>query len=68
MLTSSELTIFLLTIGSMLILARILAKSWQRYYIPVIVAEVLAGIILGPTFLGHFFPEIYLFSSPIKEI
>ncbi|XVE69496.1 hypothetical protein DITRI_Ditri09bG0156500 [Diplodiscus trichospermus] len=30
----------------------------RRYYLPRLVSEILAGLILGPTILGRFFPKI----------
>ena len=63
-LTSYELTVFLFAIGSMLILARILSKIGRRFNIPTLVAELFAGVILGPTLLGLFFPETHLFFFP----
>jgi Kef-type K+ transport system membrane component KefB len=63
-LTSFELTIFLATIGMMLILARILSRIGRRFHVPTLVAELLAGIILGPTILGSIFPSLHLFFFP----
>ena len=63
-LTANELTILLLAIGFMLLLARILSKIGQKIHIPTLVTEVLAGIILGPTLLGMFFPSMHGFLFP----
>jgi Kef-type K+ transport system membrane component KefB len=58
-MSSHETTIFLIVLGGMLILARILSRWGERFNLPTLTAEVLAGIILGPTILGYAFPELY---------
>jgi len=58
-LTSSELTLFLFTVGIMLALARGLSKIGQQFNTPTLVTELIAGIMLGPTLLGIFFPETH---------
>jgi Kef-type K+ transport system membrane component KefB len=63
-LTSSELTIFLFTIGSMLILARLLSKVGYWINTPTLIIELLIGIALGPTLFGHFFPETHSLFFP----
>ncbi len=39
---------------------------FQRYRQPRVIGEILGGIILGPTLLGYFFPEVYsyIFHAP----
>jgi len=63
-LTSSELTIFLFAVGLMLALARFLARIGRRFNVPTLVTELVAGIVLGPTLLGFFFPETHIFFFP----
>jgi len=50
----------------MLILARLLSKVGAVFSIPTLVAELLAGIMLGPTILGMLYPQAYSFFFPIE--
>src|SRR5271155_5264333 len=63
-LTTHEITIFLVVVGLMLILARFLFKIGRYFRLPTLVAELLAGIILGPTVLGYIFPEMHQILFP----
>lgn len=64
-MNSSDIIIFLLSISLMLFLARGLGEVIRKFRQPIIIGEILAGIILGPTLFGRAFPEIhtYLFTS-----
>ena len=39
------------------------------YYAPLVVVQIIAGILLGPGVLGKFFPEYYtfVFSAPVVQ-
>jgi Kef-type K+ transport system membrane component KefB len=54
-----------LQLAAMLLLARIFAEIAQRFRQPAVVGELLAGIMLGPTIMGTFAPDIFdfLFAS-----
>lgn len=60
-----EVINLLLQLASILILARIFAELARKFKQPAVVGEIFAGVILGPTILGNFFPGAheYLFSS-----
>ena len=60
-LSLHEITVFLSLIGLLLILANFSSKLAERIKIPALVANVLIGIIAGPTFLGHLFPQVHHF-------
>lgn len=64
-LSHSEVINLLLQLATMLIMARIFAEIAQKFRQPAVVGELLAGILLGPTILGTFTPELfdYLFQS-----
>lgn len=47
----------LVCLGVMLVLGRILGEFFRRLKMPLVVGELVAGIILGPTLLGKFVPE-----------
>ena len=38
--------------------ARLFATVFRRLRQPIVVGEIAAGIFLGPSFFGHFFPEL----------
>ncbi|MDR1699409.1 MAG: cation:proton antiporter, partial [Prevotellaceae bacterium] len=59
-----EFAILLLQIISILIVARLFSFVFAKIGQPSVIGEILAGIALGPSILGHFFPDIsaFLFS------
>lgn len=64
-LSHTEVINLLLQLAAMLIMARVFAELARKLNQPAVVGELLAGIILGPTILGTFTPELfeYLFMS-----
>lgn len=58
-LSSTEIIHFLLILLIILIPARFLGEICRRYKLPAIIGEIFAGIIVGPTLLGTFFPELF---------
>ncbi|XP_022764454.1 cation/H(+) antiporter 4-like [Durio zibethinus] len=52
------LTVLLTQIAIIFILATIIHHFLRRYHLPRLISEVLAGLILGPTVLGRFFPKM----------
>jgi len=64
-LGSAEVLNFLIIVSSILVAARILGELFRKMHQPVVVGEILAGIILGPSLLGYFEPGIfnYIFLS-----
>lgn len=65
-LTHSELITLLLAISTMLILSRILAEFGKRWKLPMVMGELMVGILLGPTILGTFAPDISAYLFPFK--
>jgi Kef-type K+ transport system membrane component KefB len=65
-LTHSDLITLLLAISTMLILSRILAEFGKRWKLPMVMGELLVGILLGPTILGKYAPEISEYLFPLK--
>ncbi len=51
----SILLVLLVLIGS----AHALGELFSRMKQPRVIGEILAGLLLGPTFLGHFFPRLF---------
>jgi Kef-type K+ transport system membrane component KefB len=64
-LSHSDLIILLLAISTMLILSRIVAELGKRYKLPVVMGELLVGIILGPTILGTLYRPAYDYLFPL---
>lgn len=58
-LTQHELMNLLIQLGIMLIAGRIVAELARKLKQPVVVGELLAGILLGPTVLGMISPEYF---------
>ncbi|MEN9626468.1 MAG: hypothetical protein RL557_796 [archaeon] len=58
-LSNLELTRLFFAIVLLLISAHSFGYFFQRFKLPRVIGEIFGGLILGPTFLGFFFPEIY---------
>ena len=58
-LSSPEIIHFLIILLLILIPARLLGEICRRYKLPAIIGEIFAGIIVGPTLLGVFFPNLF---------
>jgi len=66
-LSSPEIIHFLVILLVILIPARFLGEVCRRFKLPAIIGEIFAGIIVGPTLLGSFFPGIFkniFFAAP----
>ena len=51
----------LLQIISILVVSRIFGYIFVKIGQPTVIGEILAGIVLGPSLLGYFFPEAFQF-------
>lgn len=58
-LAASEIVTLLLGLAIMLGLARALGELFTRAGQPAIIGEILAGVLLGPTIMGHIAPDIF---------
>jgi len=61
-----ELVVLLIGMASMLILSRIASELARSVRFPVVMGEIIIGIILGPTILGNFAPEVSAYIFPIS--
>lgn len=59
-----ELTTLLLALTTLLVAARVFGELARRLGQAEVLGEILAGILLGPTILGRFAPEIQGFIFP----
>jgi Kef-type K+ transport system membrane component KefB len=58
-MTEAQLMLLLLQVFVVLGLARLLGELFRRFDQPPLVGEILAGVILGKTVLGSFFPGLF---------
>jgi Kef-type K+ transport system membrane component KefB len=54
-----ELTRFFFAIVLLLVSAHGFGYLFQRFKLPKVVGEIMGGLVLGPTLLGFFAPEVY---------
>lgn len=57
-LSPSDISLFLLGLAVMLGVARLFGELADRFGLPLIVGEILAGILLGPTLFGALLPDL----------
>jgi len=58
-LSSAEVLHFLIIFTIVLVFARVLGEICRKYKQPAIIGEILAGVILGPTILQHYLPDLF---------
>ncbi len=58
------LAILLLQIITIIVVARVFSFIFKKIGQPTVIGEIIAGIFLGPSFIGMFFPEFSLFLFP----
>jgi Kef-type K+ transport system membrane component KefB len=63
-LAHNELIVLLLSISAMLIISRIFAELGKKLKLPIVMGELIVGIILGPTILGMLYPDIFNYLFP----
>ncbi|MDP3583112.1 MAG: cation:proton antiporter, partial [Ignavibacteria bacterium] len=57
-LTEHDIVLFLLSVAVMLFFSRAIGEFLKKFKQPIVLGEILAGIILGPTIFGALFPGI----------
>lgn len=55
------LSVLLLQIITIILVARFFGMLFKKMNQPSVIGEIIAGVMLGPSFLGYFFPGISLF-------
>src|SRR4051812_19651308 len=63
-LTGHAVLLVLLQLAALLAVARIGSEFVKRLGLPTVVGELAAGILLGPTVLGHFYPQAFTLLFP----
>jgi Kef-type K+ transport system membrane component KefB len=64
-LTHHEFIYFLTALSAMLVLSRLAAELGRKIKLPVVMGEIIIGIVLGPTILGHYSPHIQNLLFPV---
>ena len=54
----NDLINLLLCIGTMLLIGRLFGEFFRKLKMPLVVGELVAGILLGPSLLGKYFPVL----------
>lgn len=67
-LDEKKLLLFLIQLSIIIFLSRLLGEIFKKLKQPSLTAELLVGIILGPTILGRFFPQIFSQLFPSDNI
>ncbi len=60
-LSESQLLRFLIEIAALLVVSRVLAELAKRFDQAPVIGELLAGILLGKSVLGHLAPPLYAY-------
>ncbi len=58
----------LLQIISILVVSRVFGWIFKKMGQPTVIGEILAGIVLGPSLLGYFYPEAFHFLFAAKSL
>lgn len=61
-------SMLLLQIISILLVSRIFGYLFGKIGQPTVIGEILAGIVLGPSLLGYFYPEAFHFLFAAKSL
>jgi len=65
-LTPHDITVLFLSLAVLLGLAKFLGELARKYHQPVVIGEILAGILLGPTVFAQISPDLYLWLFPAE--
>jgi len=57
-LNHHETISLILSLGILLIVARLVGEFFRKFKMPLVVGELMAGILLGPSLLGTYFPNL----------
>jgi len=59
---------FLVAISVLLLFGRLLGEIFRKFKQPIVIGEILAGILLGPTVFGTFAPDIFSNVIPQEQV
>lgn len=63
-LSPHDVMVLFLALASLLTSAKFAGELVKKFNQPAVLGEIIAGILLGPTILGHFKPSIYALLFP----
>jgi Kef-type K+ transport system membrane component KefB len=64
--TAHDLLVFLVQLSLLLGLALILGRLASRIGLPAVVGELLTGVLIGPSLLGHLAPQLWQWLFPAR--
>jgi Kef-type K+ transport system membrane component KefB len=62
------LAMLLMQIVTIILVARFFGMLFRKIDQPSVIGEIIAGIMLGPSFLGHYFPGVSAFLFPAASL
>ena len=65
---AEPLAILLMQIIAIILTSRLFGFVFKKIHQPIVIGEILAGIVLGPSLMGHFFPEASHFLFPVNSL
>src|ERR1035441_7470582 len=57
--THADLILMLIAIGTVLILSRFVSELGKKIKLPLVMGEILVGVILGPSVFGKISPHLF---------
>ncbi|MFN3405246.1 MAG: cation:proton antiporter [Cytophagaceae bacterium] len=63
-----KLSLLILQIGVIVIFARGFGYLFKKFNQPAVIGEITAGIVLGPSILGMFFPGVFSYIFPDESL
>ena len=60
--------VLLMQMIAILFVARVFGYLFVKMGQPTVIGEIIAGIVLGPSLLGYFYPEVFEFIFPDKSM
>ena len=67
-LSEQNIMLFLVQVFILLGCARGLGELFRRWKQPALTAEILVGVVLGPTLFGRYFPQLHSIIFPVDPI
>ena len=64
-MSENQITTFYLQLGILVLFTRLGGEVFRRFKAPGVLGEVIAGVILGPSVLGHILPSVHAELFPI---
>jgi Kef-type K+ transport system membrane component KefB len=62
------LAILLLQIVTIILVAKLFGWICTKIGQPTVIGEIVAGVVLGPSVIGHFFPQVYSTLFPVASL